>query len=195
MTSTDAATPVNAPTTMAVTLTVNGLAVDLPVETRASLADVLRGPLGLTGTNVGCEQGVCGSCTVLVNGVSTRSCLFLGVQADGCRVDTIEGLSPPHGLSAVQQAIADCSGLQCGFCTPGFVVTISELLASGRLAELDEHGIRKELGGNLCRCTGYEGLVDAVLTLRDAPLELAERDLAEKAWEEGLRAPAAAKHR
>lgn len=187
-----------APTTLPITLTVNGRTVDLDVETRASLADVVRGMLELTGTNVGCEQGVCGSCTVLVNGASTRSCLFLGVQADGCRVDTIEGLSPPHGLSVVQQAIADCSGLQCGFCTPGFVVTISELLASARLARLDERDIREELGGNLCRCTGYEGLVDAVLTLRDAPIERAGRPLVEGAAEDlekGCRAPAVAQHR
>lgn len=162
--------PTAAPT-VAVAVTVNGARRQAKVPARTTLADLLREGFGLTGTHVGCEQGVCGSCTVLVNGVSTRSCLFLAAQADGCEVVTVEGLSPVVGLSDVQQAIATCGGLQCGFCTPGFVVTITELRASGRLPALDEAAIRDELGGNVCRCTGYEGLVDAVLKMRSSDTE------------------------
>ncbi len=153
--------------TVQVRVRVNGdqRAVDVPART--SLADLLRDHLHLTGTHVGCEQGVCGSCTVFVNGVSTRSCLFLAAQADGTEVVTVEGLTPAEGLSPVQQTMSDHHGLQCGFCTPGFVVTITEMAATGRLADMDEDDIREELGGNLCRCTGYQGLVDAALHLRD----------------------------
>lgn len=153
--------------TVHVRLRVNGddRAVDLPART--SLADLLRDHLRLTGTHVGCEQGVCGSCTVFVNGVSTRSCLFLAAQADGTDVVTVEGLTPADGLSPIQQAISDHHGLQCGFCTPGFVVTITEMAATGRLVDMDENDIRNELGGNLCRCTGYQGLVEAAVYIRD----------------------------
>lgn len=154
-------------TTINVQVRVNGAARTAAVPARTSLADLLRDHLALTGTHVGCEQGVCGSCTVFVNGVSTRSCLFLAAQADGTEVVTVEGLTPVEGLSAVQQAMSDDHALQCGFCTPGFVVTITEMAASGRLIAMDEHAIREELGGNLCRCTGYQGLVAAALHVRD----------------------------
>lgn len=153
--------------TIAVHVHVNGAAHSVDVPARTSLADLLRDHLALTGTHVGCEQGVCGSCTVFVNGVSTRSCLFLAGQANGTEVITVEGLTPVEGLSAVQQRLSDHHGLQCGFCTPGFIVTITEMAASGRLVAMDEHAIREELGGNLCRCTGYQGLVAAALSIRD----------------------------
>ncbi len=154
-------------TTISVDLVVNGHKRSAAIPVRTSLADLLRDYLGLTGTHVGCEQGVCGSCNVFVNGVSTRSCLFLAAQANSTDVVTIEGLSPPVGLSAVQQAISDHHGLQCGFCTPGFVVTITEMAASRRLLTMDDQQVRDELGGNLCRCTGYQGLVEATLQIRD----------------------------
>ncbi|MFP5489775.1 MAG: (2Fe-2S)-binding protein [Acidimicrobiia bacterium] len=147
-------------------LTVNAQRVSATVAHRASLADLLRDQLGLTGTHVGCEQGVCGSCTVLVNGTSTRACLFLAAQADRTDVVTIEGLGTPAQLSDVQQAIVDRHGIQCGFCTPGFVVTLTELYESGRLERMSDAELRRELDGNLCRCTGYVGLVDAARDLR-----------------------------
>lgn len=152
---------------VAVRVRVNGAERTADVPVRTSLADLLRDHLGLTGTHVGCEQGVCGSCTVFVNGVSTRSCLFLAAQADGTDVVTVEGLTPADGLSVVQHRLSEHGAVQCGFCTPGFVVTITEMATSGRLVDMDEHGIREELGGNLCRCTGYQGLVAAALQIRD----------------------------
>jgi carbon-monoxide dehydrogenase small subunit len=142
-------------------LTVNGDDCRLSVEPRRTLADALREDLRLTGTHVGCEHGVCGACTVLVDGAAVRACLLLVVQLDGHEVVTIEGLSSPDGsLNPVQQAFRDCHGLQCGFCTPGFVVSVTALL--------DEHPhpteeqLRHGLAGNLCRCTGYQGIVNAV---------------------------------
>lgn len=142
-----------------VSLTVNGTAVSRNVNSRLLLADLLRDELGLTGTHLGCEHGACGACTVLIDGAAARSCIMLAVQADGAEITTIEGLTPPSGLSPVQEAFKEHHGLQCGFCTPGFVVTISA-------ADPDEYpgddGIREMLSGNLCRCTGYEGIVDAV---------------------------------
>lgn len=153
--------------TLEVAVTVNGRAVRASVTERTSLADLLRDDLGLTGTHVGCEQGVCGACTVFVNQTSTRACLFLAVQADGTDVVTIEGLSTPDALTEVQQAIVNACGIQCGFCTSGFVVTLTELTVSGRIAELSDDEIRRELDGNLCRCTGYVGLFDAARALRD----------------------------
>ena len=144
-----------------VTMTVNGAPRRATVEPRKTLADVLREDLGLTGTHLGCEHGVCGACTVLVDGDAVRSCLMFGVQAEGADVVTVEGLAPRDGqLSDVQQAMHVCHGLQCGFCTPGFVVTITALLA--RNADPDEAAIRDGLSGNLCRCTGYQGIVKAV---------------------------------
>ena len=143
-------------------LTVNGRAHELAVEARRTLADMLRHDLGYTGTHLGCEHGICGACTVLVDGAPARSCLMFGVQADGSDVTTVEGLADGEQLSDLQQAFSDHHALQCGFCTPGFL-----LLAQAYLAELDdepsEAEVREVVASNLCRCTGYQGLVDAVL--------------------------------
>lgn len=144
-----------------ISLTVNGKAVAATVEPRLTLADFLRHELKLTGTHIGCEHGVCGACTILIDGRSARSCLILAVQADGGSVTTVEGLTPNEGLSSLQQAFADNHGLQCGFCTPGILCTLSEYLAIN--PNPTEAEIRIALSGNLCRCTGYQGIVDAVL--------------------------------
>ena len=141
-------------------LAVNGQAVDRVVDVRRSLADFLRDDLGLTGTHVGCEHGVCGACTVLVDGQSARSCLLLAVQLDGAAVTTIEGLTPADGLSPLQEAFRACHGLQCGFCTPGMIVVAHELLARATAPTSEE--IRDALAGNLCMCTGYVNIVRAV---------------------------------
>jgi aerobic-type carbon monoxide dehydrogenase small subunit (CoxS/CutS family) len=141
-------------------LTVNGEPVEQEVEARRSLADLLREDLGLTGTHVGCEHGVCGACTVLIDGRSARSCLLLAVQADGARVTTIEGLTPADGLSPLQEAFRACHAMQCGFCTPGMIVASTELLAATPAP--DEAAIREALAGNLCMCTGYVNIVRAV---------------------------------
>jgi carbon-monoxide dehydrogenase small subunit len=144
-----------------VTVTVNGEVRTAVVEPRLTLADFLRGPCRLTGTHLGCEHGVCGSCTVLVDGLAVRSCLMFAVQADGAEVTTVEGIASPSGeLSAVQAAFRDCHGLQCGFCTPGFVVSVTAFLRDNPSPSDDE--IRSRLAGNLCRCTGYQGIVAAV---------------------------------
>jgi aerobic-type carbon monoxide dehydrogenase small subunit (CoxS/CutS family) len=144
-----------------ITLTVNGHAYQTTVESRTTLADCLRHQLGLTGTHLGCEHGVCGACTVLVDGHSARSCLMLAAQAEGCRVTTVEGLSPDGQLQPLQQAFWDCHGLQCGFCTPGILMTLTELLHDD--PDADENGIRLALSGHLCRCTGYQNIVAAAL--------------------------------
>jgi len=142
-------------------LTVNGEAHDRVVSTRTTLADFLRGELHLTGTNVGCEHGVCGACTVRVNGQSVRSCLMLAVQADGADVSTVEGLATTGSeLHPIQEAFIEEHGLQCGFCTPGFLMTTLELLESNPHPSDDE--IVEALGGNLCRCTGYQSIVRSV---------------------------------
>jgi aerobic-type carbon monoxide dehydrogenase small subunit (CoxS/CutS family) len=143
-----------------VRLAVNGQAVDRAVDVRRSLSDFLREDLGLTGTHVGCEHGVCGACTVLVDGESARSCLLLAVQLDGAAVTTIEGLTPASGLSPLQEAFVACHGLQCGFCTPGMIVVAHELLARTAAPGVEE--IRTALAGNLCMCTGYVTIVRAV---------------------------------
>jgi carbon-monoxide dehydrogenase small subunit len=143
-----------------VRLTVNGQPVEHEVEARRSLADLLREDLGLTGTHVGCEHGVCGACTVLVDGRSARSCLLLAVQLEGARVTTIEGLTPSDGLSPLQEAFRACHAMQCGFCTPGMIVASTELLAATPAP--DEASIREALAGNLCMCTGYVNIVRAV---------------------------------
>ena len=149
-----------------VRLTVNGVVHKVTVPARRLLSDCLRHDLRLTGTHVGCEHGVCGACTVLVDGVATRSCLMLAVSADGADITTVEGLAGPDGrLSAVQQAFADCHGLQCGFCTPGFLITITAGLAENPDPTRDE--ARDIIGGNLCRCTGYQNIVKAVLRAAD----------------------------
>jgi carbon-monoxide dehydrogenase small subunit len=141
-------------------LTVNGRAVEAEVPPRTSLTDFLRGDLGLTGTHVGCEHGVCGACTVLVDGHAVRSCLLFAVQLEGAEVMTIEGLTPPEGLSPLQAAFRERHALQCGFCTPGMIVVAHELLAERPAPTRDE--IRAAIGGNLCMCTGYVNIVDAI---------------------------------
>jgi carbon-monoxide dehydrogenase small subunit len=143
-----------------VRMAVNGQAVDRVVDVRRSLSDFLREDLGLTGTHVGCEHGVCGACTVLVGGESARSCLLLAVQLEGAAVTTIEGLTPADGLSSLQEAFRECHGLQCGFCTPGMIVVAHELLA--RTAAPTPEEIREALAANLCMCTGYVSIVRAV---------------------------------
>jgi len=142
-------------------ITVNGTTHDVAVPARRLLSDCLRHDLELTGTHVGCEHGVCGACTVLLDGVPTRSCLMLAVSADGSEVTTVEGLTESDGtLSPVQQAFSDCHGLQCGFCTPGFLTTITAGLREN--PEPDDEQARELIGGNLCRCTGYQNIVAAV---------------------------------
>jgi carbon-monoxide dehydrogenase small subunit len=143
-----------------VRLAVNGQAVDRVVDVRRSLSDFLREDLGLTGTHVGCEHGVCGACTVLVDGESVRSCLLLAVQLEGAAVTTIEGLTPEAGLSPLQEAFRACHGLQCGFCTPGMIVVAHELLARTAAPTPDEIG--EALAANLGMCTGYVNSVRAV---------------------------------
>ena len=143
-----------------IALTVNGRRVEAEVEPRLLLADFLRGTLGLTGTHVGCEHGVCGACTILLDGVSARSCLTLAVQADGSRIETVESLGTPEMLSDLQKDFREHHALQCGFCTPGMLMTATDLLRTQRLATDEE--IRDGLSGNLCRCTGYENIVRAV---------------------------------
>ncbi|MGC1779590.1 MAG: (2Fe-2S)-binding protein [Xanthobacteraceae bacterium] len=142
-------------------ITVNGKSHARIVESRLTLADFLRHELGLTGTHLGCEHGVCGACTVLVDGRSARSCLMFAVQANGCDIITVEGLAPDGQLSPLQQAFMDHHGLQCGFCTPGMLITLTELLRDN--ADPSEQEVREALTGNLCRCTGYAGIVKAAL--------------------------------
>jgi carbon-monoxide dehydrogenase small subunit len=141
---------------------VNGVAHERPVEPRRLLSDFLRETLGLTGTHVGCEQGVCGACTVLLDGDSVRSCLLFAVQADGGTLETVEGLGTVEQLHGLQQAFREHHGLQCGFCTPGVLMTAVDLLRKQPLATDDE--IRDGLSGNLCRCTGYQHIVEAIRT-------------------------------
>jgi carbon-monoxide dehydrogenase small subunit len=142
------------------TMTVNGNHIDLIVESRRTLADVLREDLGLTGTHLACEHGVCGACTVSLDGQAARSCLMLALQADGCSVETVESLATGGELGPLQQAMADSHSFQCAFCAPGFLMTAHCLLAENR--ELTRAEIREELSGNLCRCTGYQSIVDGV---------------------------------
>ncbi|GAA4782880.1 (2Fe-2S)-binding protein [Actinomycetospora chlora] len=146
---------------MKTTLTVNGERHRVDVEPRRTLADALREDLGLTGTHLGCEHGVCGACTVLVDGLPARACLMLAVQADGAEVATVEGLAAADGtLHPLQESFSRCHGLQCGACTPGMLMTAAHLLATD--PEPDRATIRAEMAGNICRCTGYVGIVDAV---------------------------------
>jgi carbon-monoxide dehydrogenase small subunit len=147
-------------TQIAIQLIVNGETISRSVEPRLLLSDFIRGDLGLTGTHVGCEHGVCGACTILLDGVSARSCLTFAVQADGCMIETVEGLSVDDSLSPLQGAFRDAYGLQCGFCTPGFLMTATELLRN--VPSPNRAEIREALSGNLCRCTGYETIIDAV---------------------------------
>jgi carbon-monoxide dehydrogenase small subunit len=141
---------------------VNGVRHTHEVETRLTLGDFLRHTLGLTGTHLGCEHGVCGACTVHLDGEAVRSCILFAVQADGCTVTTVEGLARPDGtLHPVQQAFRDHHGLQCGFCTPGMQMTIAAFLSEH--ADPSEREVREAISGNLCRCTGYQGIVAAAL--------------------------------
>ena len=146
---------------VAISLTVNGVQRDVEVETRRLLSDALRHDLGLTGTHVGCEHGVCGCCTVLLDGRPARSCLVLAVQAAGADISTVEGMAEPDGtLAPLQQAFKENHGLQCGFCTPGFLMTASTFFRDA--GAMTDEEIRERLGGQLCRCTGYVGVVKAV---------------------------------
>jgi aerobic carbon-monoxide dehydrogenase small subunit len=142
-----------------VELTVNSRRYIREIEPRLLLSDLLRHELGLTGTHVGCEHGVCGACTVLLDGQAVRSCLMFAVQAAGRSLTTIEGLGEPGKLHPLQQAFAEEHGLQCGFCTPGFIVSIASFL--DEVPGLDDRQLRERLSGNICRCTGYRGIVRA----------------------------------
>jgi aerobic carbon-monoxide dehydrogenase small subunit len=145
-----------------IAVTVNGRRYEQTVEVRLTLADFLRGKLGLTGTHLGCEHGVCGACTILLDGQSARSCLMLAVQANGHEIATVEGLAPSaEQLHPLQEAFRDNHGLQCGFCTPGILMTLVEFLRDHPDPTEDE--VRIAISGNLCRCTGYQGIVAAAL--------------------------------
>jgi aerobic-type carbon monoxide dehydrogenase small subunit (CoxS/CutS family) len=157
-------------TARAIKVTVNGIAYERAVEPRLLLSDFLRHTLGLTGTHVGCEHGVCGACTVLLDGDSVRSCLLFAVQVDGARVETVESLGTIGRMNALQEAFHEHHALQCGFCTPGMLMTATDLLRKYPLVSDDD--IREGLSGNLCRCTGYEHIVRAVRAVagtKDAP--------------------------
>ena len=141
-------------------LQVNGAQVTRSIPARQHLVDFLRDELGLTGSHIGCEHGVCGACTVRVNGEIVRGCLMLAVQADGCTVETVEGLSDSKELAALQKAFHEKNALQCGFCTPGMLLAAQDLVRSKRKVSRDE--IREHISGNYCRCTGYQAIVDAI---------------------------------
>ena len=143
-----------------ITLIVNGTRVSRRVAPRQHLVDFLRDELGLTGSHAGCEHGVCGACTVRVNGDIVRGCLMLAVQADGCRVDTVEGLSDSQELAGLQKAFHERNALQCGFCTPGMLLAAQDLILQNRKPTREE--IRNHISGNYCRCTGYQAIVDAI---------------------------------
>jgi carbon-monoxide dehydrogenase small subunit len=171
--STTEQAPSDAP--RAITLSVNGRAMTALAEPRMLLSDFLRHELELTGTHVGCEQGVCGACTVRMDGDIVRSCIVFAIQAEGAELETIEGVAPRGELDAVQRAFREHHGLQCGFCTPGMVLAARTLLEQN--PDPSEQEVREYLAGNVCRCTGYVGIVDAVLaaaaTLRSSNGEIA----------------------
>jgi aerobic-type carbon monoxide dehydrogenase small subunit (CoxS/CutS family) len=154
--------------TLDVTMTVNGERVTRSVPVRQHLVDFLRMELGLTGSHIGCEHGICGACSVRVDGAVVRGCLMLAVQADGAEVVTIEGLTESEEIADLQQKFVERNALQCGYCTPGMLVTAAELLKQGKPASRDE--IRAFLSGNYCRCTGYHAIVDAVEATLNARL-------------------------
>jgi len=156
---------------IAIALTVNGEPVTAEVKPRLNLADFLRDDLGLTGTHVGCEHGVCGACTVRLDGAIVRACLTLAVQVDGCAVETIEGLSDSGEIADLQNAFRDRNALQCGYCTPGMLMTAQDLLR--QKPQPDRSEIREHLAGNYCRCTGYHAIVDAVESTARARTERA----------------------
>jgi carbon-monoxide dehydrogenase small subunit len=153
--------------TLETTITVNGTPVTRRIAPRMHLIDFLREELGLTGSHVACEHGVCGACTVRVDGEIRRGCLTLAVQADGKRVDTVEGLSDSGELAVLQQAFHERNALQCGYCTPGMLLTAQDLITKHPTATRDE--IREYLSGNLCRCTGYHAIIDAVENVLRTP--------------------------
>jgi aerobic carbon-monoxide dehydrogenase small subunit len=146
-----------------ISVKVNGVVRRAFVEPRKTLADFIREDCVLTGTHLGCEHGVCGACTVLLDGEAVRSCLLFAIQAEGLEVTTIEGLTPDDGLNRIQEAFRDNHGLQCGFCTPGFIVSVHAFLEANPHPSSEE--IRDGLSGNLCRCTGYQGIIRAVESL------------------------------
>ena len=143
-----------------ITLTVNGVEVSRRVAPRMHLVDFLRDELGLTGSHIGCEHGVCGACTVRVNGDIVRGCLMLAVQADGCKVETVEGLSDSKELARLQKSFHEKNALQCGFCTPGMLMAAQDLVRQKRKCTREQ--IREHISGNYCRCTGYQAIVDAI---------------------------------
>jgi len=149
-----------------ITLTVNGESVMETVDTRKTLVDFLRDDLVLTGSHVGCEHGVCGACTVRVDGVVVRGCLMLAAQCDGAKVETIEGVSDSGEIADLQAAFEQRNALQCGFCTPGMLLTAQELLANGKAPNREK--IREHISGNYCRCTGYHAIVDAIESVAQA---------------------------
>ncbi|KMO40890.1 (2Fe-2S)-binding protein [Methylobacterium variabile] len=151
----------------AVAFTLNGEAVRARVPARVHLGDLLRGTFGLTGVHLGCEHGVCGACTILVDGRAVRACLMLGVQADGATVETVEGLTESGRIRDLQDAFHARNALQCGYCTPGMLVTAAELLADEAAASSREE-IRQAISGNYCRCTGYHAIVDAIATTAES---------------------------
>ncbi|GLV50657.1 (2Fe-2S)-binding protein [Thermobispora bispora] len=158
--------------TRTITLTVNGVVREATVPVRRLLSDCLRHDLGLTGTHVGCEHGVCGACTVLLDGEPVRSCLTLAVTADGHEITTVEGLAKDGELSPVQRAFIECHALQCGFCTPGFLTTITAFLRENPSPTDDE--IVEGIAGNLCRCTGYQNIIKAVRRAAEIQAEEAQ---------------------
>lgn len=167
----------DSPATLTIAVTVNGKQIVRTVAARLTLADFLRDELGLTGTHLGCEHGVCGACTVFVEGRSARACLMLAAQTDGLRIDTVEGLDQFEEADRLRQAFAERGGLQCGFCTPGFLVAAVELLRDPDAEKpLTADSVREALSGNICRCTGYQGIVAAVL---DAATPAGSADSAE----------------
>jgi carbon-monoxide dehydrogenase small subunit len=163
-------TAADTPRAVAVAVTVNGREFRRSVAPRLTLADFLRDELGLTGTHLGCEHGVCGACSVFIDGRSARACLTLAAQVDGSRVDTVEGLDQFEETPRLRRALSENSGLQCGFCTPGILVTAVELLRDTDTEKpLTEEVVREALSGNICRCTGYQGIVQAVLDAAGPP--------------------------
>jgi carbon-monoxide dehydrogenase small subunit len=163
-------TAADVPRAVAVAITVNGREFRRAVAPRLTLADFLRDELGFTGTHLGCEHGVCGACSVFIEGRSARACLTLAAQVDGLRVDTVEGLDQFEETGRLRRALSESSGLQCGFCTPGFLITAVELLRDTDAEKpLTEEAVREALSGNICRCTGYQGIVQAVLDAADPP--------------------------
>jgi carbon-monoxide dehydrogenase small subunit len=163
-------TAAETPDAVVVAVTVNGHEFRRSVPPRLTLADFLRDELGLTGTHLGCEHGVCGACSVFIDGRSARACLALAAQVDGMRIDTVEGLDQFEEAPRLRRALSDNNGLQCGFCTPGFLITAVELLRDTDTDKpLTEEVVREALSGNICRCTGYQGIVQAVLEAAESP--------------------------